>query len=129
MARGYLLKAVLACLVASTALGFVFMAVAYPVVPRWLFTSITIGTVAYTAITLAAIRGVWQAYPAAAIMAVITLTASLTSRAHYAFIEQGLLVQSAIFITGSILQIALLILLLATFATRTPLRRRPSQDR
>ncbi|MDJ0270550.1 MAG: hypothetical protein NXY59_08405 [Aigarchaeota archaeon] len=129
MARGYLLKAVLACLVASTVLGFVFMVVAYPVVPRWLFTSITIGTVAYTAITLAAIKGVWQAYPAAAITAVITLTASLTSRAHYAFIEQGLLIQSAIFITGSILQITLLILLLAAFTTCTPLRRQSSQYR
>lgn len=108
-----------ACLLATTMLGLVFILAVYRVVPTWLFTAITAGEAAYIAITAAALRGLSYATPAAAVMAAITLTAALTGRAHYVFIEEGLVLQSAIFITGSALQVALLTLSLIEMSGAT----------
>lgn len=95
----------------SVGFGVVLLLQLYVLVPRWLFYSVLAGWVAYLLVAIIAATGRKIAYPFAFILSLLTLAVSLPQPEHYSFVEAGMLLASATFVIGSILQIALLILI------------------
>jgi len=95
----------------SVALGVVLLLQLHSLVPLWLFYSVLTGWIVYFAVALAIATHHDAAYPVALILAVLTLLVSLPQPEHYAYMQAGFSLASATFATGSVLQIALLILI------------------
>jgi len=95
----------------SVALGIVLLPQLYYLVPSWLFFSVLGGWLAYVIVAVLAATGHKIAYPLAFVLALLTLAASLPQPEHYSFIEAGLSLASATFVLGSVLQVALLVLI------------------
>jgi hypothetical protein len=95
----------------SVALGILLLLQLYSLVPSWLFYSVLTGWVGYLAVALAIATHHDAAYPVALILAVLTLLVSLPQPEHYAYVQAGVSLASATFAAGSVLQIALLILI------------------
>ena len=91
----------------SVAMGVALLPQLYPLVPSWLFYSVFIGWLAYVVVAVLAASGRKVAYPLAFVLAVLTLAVSLPQPEHYSF---GASLASATFLIGSVLQIALLVL-------------------
>ncbi len=102
----------------SIALGLVLLPQIYFLVPSWLFYSVFVGWFAYLLVAIAVARGREVAYPLAFVLSVLTLAVSLPQPEHYSFVGQGMWLASATFATGSVLQIALLIMLCVYFMTK-----------
>ncbi len=95
----------------SVVLGIVLLAQIYFLVPSWLFYSVLAGWFAYVLVAFAAANRHSSAYPAAFVLAMLTLVVSLPQPEHYSFASEGMLIAIMTFATGSALQIALLILI------------------
>jgi hypothetical protein len=95
----------------SVALGVILVAQIYFLVPAWLFYSVLAGWLAYLLVAFVAASGRRIAYPAAFVLAVLTLAVSLPQPEHYSFASEGMWVATLTFATGSVLQIALLIVI------------------
>lgn len=95
----------------SVALGFVLLLQLYVLVPSWLFYSVLGGWLAYVVVAVLTAKGHRIAYPLAFILSILTLAASLPQPEHYSFVEAGLSLASITFLLGSVLQLALLILI------------------
>jgi len=95
----------------SVAFGVVLLLQLHGLVPDWLFYSVLIGWLAYLVVALLAAKGRAIAYPLALVLAILTLAVSLPQPEHYSFIQAGPSLAAATFIFGSVLQIALLIVI------------------
>jgi len=95
----------------SVALGMVLLAQIYFLVPIWLFYSVLAGWLAYVVVAFAAAGGRRVAYPVAFVLSILTLVVSLPQPEHYSFASEGMWIATLTFTTGSVLQIALLILI------------------
>ena len=95
----------------SVVLGVALLAQLYLLVPTWLFYSVLTGWFAYLLIAVAAATGRKIAYPLAFVLSVLTLVISLPQPEHYSFASEGMWTATLTFATGSVLQIALLILI------------------
>jgi hypothetical protein len=95
----------------SVALGVLLLLQIYVLVPTWLFYSVLVGWFAYLIIAVAAATGREIAYPLAFVLSVLTLVVSLPQPEHYSFASEGMWTATLTFATGSVLQIALLILI------------------
>jgi len=91
---------------ASIILGVALLAQLYWLVPTWLFYSVLAGWTAYLMVGIAVTFRVSMAYPVSLILAVLTLAVSLPQPEHYSF---GVSLASLTFITGSILQIGVIL--------------------
>jgi len=91
---------------ASIILGVALLTQLYSLVPSWLFYSVLTGWLAYllTGILVTLRKSV--AYPVSIVLAVLTLTVSLPQPEHYSF---GFSIASITFISGSILQIGVIL--------------------
>jgi hypothetical protein len=95
----------------SVALGILLLFQLHSLVPSWLFYSVLIGWGAYLIVALAIATHHDAAYPVALLLAVLTLIVSLPQPEHYSYVQAGLSLASATFAAGSVLQIALLVLI------------------
>jgi hypothetical protein len=95
----------------SVVLGAVLLYQLYCLVPQWLFSSVLVGWLAYLAV--AVLVAAWRriAYPLAFVLSILTLATSLPRPEHFAFVKAGVSLASITFLTGSALQIALIILI------------------
>jgi hypothetical protein len=103
-------RSIQAVILFSAALGVLFLWQAAGLLPGFVFDFIAFGWVLFvvdSALTFVRPR---ISYLLAFVLAILALSASLPQSAHWAFIQEGDLVPAAIFITGSIAQILLLIL-------------------
>jgi hypothetical protein len=75
-------------------------------VPSWLLYSVLAGWTAYLIVGIAVAIGRNVAYPLSLVLAALTLAVSLPQPEHYAF---GLSVASLTFISGSVLQIGVIV--------------------
>ena len=98
---------------------------AWAVVPPWLLDSLLTGLVLYAAAAALAYRGVAAGYWLGLVLAFVTLAVSAPAPAHLMFIARGMVLESAVFILGSLAQI----LYIALFIKYTLLRRRLSRHR
>ncbi|MBO0887645.1 hypothetical protein J2P12_00940 [Candidatus Bathyarchaeota archaeon] len=89
-------------------------------VPAWLFYSVLAGWMAYLLVAVAVALRLRLSYPASMLLAILTLTVSLPQPEHYSF---GLSLASLTFITGSILQVGVLV----SVASLLTLERRESR--
>ena len=89
----------------SIILGIALLAQLYSLVPSWLFYSVLAGWIAYLIVGIAVALRKSVAYPLSLVLAVLTLTVSLPQPEHYMF---GLSIASLTFITGSMLQVAVI---------------------
>src|SRR6266487_4984143 len=91
---------------ASIILGIALLAQLYSLVPPWLFYSVLAGWIAYLIVGIAVALRKSVAYPLSLVLAVLTLAVSLPQPEHYMF---GLSVASLTFITGSVLQVGVIV--------------------
>jgi hypothetical protein len=70
-----------------------------------------VGWIAYLLVAVAIWRHVSFAYPATFLLSIMTLAVSLPQPEHYSFAAEGLLGGELTFVVGSLLQLALLILI------------------
>ena len=110
-------------MLASLILAFILLAITFNIVPAWLYFSLTSGTVAYLLTFVGVIKRVRISYYASGVLAAVILAVGLSAPAHFRFIEEGLLLQSGIFILGSLAQVIILINL-GLYAIKSILRRR-----
>ncbi len=97
---------------ASVILGVALLVQLYVlVVPSWLFDSILVGWILYLVVAIAVASGRDKAYPAALVLSIITLAVSLPQPEHYSLAEAGPSLASLTFITGSVLQVAVIVLI------------------
>ena len=97
---------------ASVILGVALLVQLYVlVVPSWLFDSILVGWILYLVVAIAVASGRDKAYPAALVLSIITLAVSLSQPEHYSLAEAGPTLASLTFITGSMLQVAVIVLI------------------
>ena len=95
----------------SVALGVALLPQLYGLVPSWLFFSVLVGWLAYLADAVLVAMGRSFAYPVAFALALLTLAVSLPQPAHYSFVEAGPSLASGTFLLGSVLQLALIVLI------------------
>jgi len=95
----------------SIALGLVLLPQLYFLVPSWLFYSVLVGWLAYVAVALLAAKHHMFSYPLAFVLSILTLAVSLPQPEHQAFVYAGPSLASVTFLTGSVLQVALLVLI------------------
>lgn len=109
---------------ASVVLGALLLAQLYALrVPLALLISILVGWTLYLIVAIAVWKGRSKAYPAALILAIVTLAVSLPQPQHLSLAEAGLTLASLTFIIGSILQVSVIILIGYSMITA---RKRPS---
>jgi len=90
----------------SIILGVALVVQLYSLVPSWLFYSVLAGWIAYLVVGIAVALRKDVAYPMSLVLAVLTLAVSLPQPEHYMF---GLSVASLTFITGSVLQVGVIV--------------------
>ena len=95
----------------SVAFGIVLLPQLYFLVPSWLMYSVTVGCVVYLVVAVAIATHHDKAYPVVFVLAVLTLLVSLPQPEHSVFVEVGLSLASFTFISGSVLQIGLIVLI------------------
>ena len=95
----------------SVALGIGLLPQLYGLVPNSLFYSVLGGLLAYLMVAIIAAAGHRIAYPLALVLSILTLALSLPQPEHYSFMKAGMLLASATFMIGSMLQFALLVLI------------------
>ena len=95
----------------SVALGMALLVQIYLLVPMWLFYSVLAGWFAYLLVAIAVATGRKIAYPIAFALSIVTLVVSLPQPEHYSFAGDGMWMATFTFAAGSVLQIALLILI------------------
>jgi hypothetical protein len=95
----------------SVALGVVLLPQLYGLVPSWLFFSVLVGWLAYLIVAVLVVKSRSFAYPLAFVLALLTLAVSLPQPQHYSYVEAGPSLASATFLVGSVLQIALIIMI------------------
>lgn len=94
----------------SVSLGLLLLLQTYEILPVFVFRMITIGWSAYLLVAIAVARGNKFAYPGVLVLAFLTLLVSVPQRTHYTLSETGQLLGAFAFLTGSILQIGLLVM-------------------
>jgi hypothetical protein len=96
----------------SVVLGIMLLAQLYTLsVPSFLFFSILAGWILYLIVAIAIWTGHTKAYPAALVLAIVTLAVSLPQPEHLSLAEAGPTLASLTFILGSILQAGVIILI------------------
>jgi hypothetical protein len=100
----------------------VFLILVWGLVPAVVFDFVAVGWVLFVADCALTLVKPRVAYALAFVLALLALSSSLPQGAHYAFIEEGLVLPSAIFILGTVAQVLLLVLVPSYFLRQ---RRRP----
>ena len=96
----------------SVALGILLLSQLYALrVPLALLIPILVGWIVYLIGAIAIWRGHSNVYPAALVLAIVTLTVSLPQSQHLSLVEAGPSLASLTFILGSILQLGVIILI------------------
>ena len=97
-------------ILAAAILGVGLLWEIYPLLPSMVFDSIFVGWALFVvdgALTFARPR---ISYYLGLVLSVLGLSASLPQSAHWAFIENGQLIQSAIFLAGSTVEVLIIVL-------------------
>jgi hypothetical protein len=102
----------------SVAIGMILLVQLYFLVPRWLFYSVLVGWSAYAVVAALAATGHRIAYPLAFVLSILTLAVSLPQPEHQSFVEAGVSLASVTFLLGSVVQLALVILIPIYFLRR-----------
>jgi hypothetical protein len=103
---------------ASVILGVVLLIQLYMIVPSWLFYSIVTGWIAYVIVAVLVARRLETAYPAALVLAILTLFVSLPRPEHQNMVLAGFSIGAFTFLAGSILQFGVIVLILTYYALK-----------
>lgn len=125
--RVRLLKRTVNCLIyASVILGVALLAQLYALrVPSWLLYSILAGWVLYLIVAIGVATGHNKAYTPALVLSIATLVVSLPQPEHYSLGDTGPTLASLTFVSGSLLQVGVIVLTIGFLV----LRRRQSLAR
>ena len=105
-------RAIQVLIVGSVLLGVALLFEINSLVPWFVFDFIALGWALFVVDSVLTFVRPALSYYFGLVLAVLALSASLPQSAHWAFIEEGLLIPSAIFITGSVMQVLIVILVL-----------------
>lgn len=95
----------------SVLLGLVLLPQIYSLVPSWLFYGVLAGWFAYLLVAIATARHHKAAYPLAFLLSILGLAVSLPQPEHYSFAGEGMWLATVTFTAGSLVQIALLVMI------------------
>ena len=102
----------------STVLGVIFLVQVYGVVPAEVFGFVAVGWVLFVVDSVLTFTNPRISYYLGFVLAILALSSSLPQSAHYAFIENGVLLPAATFVLGSLAQVLLLVLVPYHFLVR-----------
>ena len=102
--------AIQALILASSVLGVALLYEISPLVPAFVFDFVAVGWALFVLDSILTFIRPVVSYYFGFVLAVLALGASLPQSAHWSFIQNGLLVPSLIFLTGSAMQIAIIVL-------------------
>lgn len=94
----------------SAVLGVIFLVQVYGVLPSQFFDFVFVGWVLFVLDSVLTFTNPRVSYAMAFALALLALVSSLPQSAHYAFIENGVLLPAATFVLGTLAQVLLLIL-------------------
>jgi hypothetical protein len=95
---------------ASVILGLALPVQLYALmVPSWLFYSTLAGWILYLVVAITVATGRSKAYTAALVLSIITLAVSIPQPEHYSLADAGPTLSSLTFITGSVLQVGVIV--------------------
>lgn len=103
-------RAIQALILASTVFGVAFLYEVHPVLPAFVFESVVFGWALFvldSALTFVRPR---VSFYLGMVLAVIALVVTLTSPAHWALVTSGDVPAAATIVTGSVLEVALIVL-------------------
>ena len=104
-------KAIQTVILASTIFGAVFLYEVYPLLPSFVFESVAFGWVLFVLDSLLTFVRPRASFYLGLVLAIIALGVTLTSPAHWALITGGNVPASATIVTGSALEIILIVLI------------------
>jgi len=99
-----------ALILASTLLGICLLVEINSLVPPFVFDIVSVGWVCFVIDSVLTFVEPTASFCLGLILSVLGLGASLPQSTHWQFIEEGLFVPSAIFIAGSIMEMAIVVL-------------------
>ena len=94
----------------STLLGILFLIEVYGLLPSDVFLFVTVGWVLFVIDSILTFTNPRVSYGMAFALALLALASSLPQTAHYAFVENGVLLPAITFILGTVAQVSLLVL-------------------
>jgi hypothetical protein len=106
----------------SITLGVILLIQLYGIVPSWLFYSILGGWLLYFVVAIAAATGKEGAYQAALVLSIVTLFVTLPNREHQNLVLSGVSIGSLTFLLGSVLQVAIAVLVTVELAATRKLQ-------
>jgi len=104
-------------ILASTVLGMALLYEISPLVPTFVFDFVAFGWALFVVDSILTFVRPVTAYYLGLVLAILGLGASLPQSTHWSFIQNGLLVPSAIFVTGSVMEV-LIVVLVTVYALR-----------
>lgn len=115
-------RTVQALILSATVLGVGLLFEIQPLVPAAVFDTVSVGWVLFVLDSVLTFVRPVPSYYLGLVLSVLGLSSSLTESAHWAFIQEGQLVPSTIFVAGSVIQV--LIVVLVSYRTLAAVRRR-----
>ena len=119
-------SAIQVLIIASAILGVALLWEIRSMVPANVLEIVTVGWILFVVDSALTFLKPTPSYYFGLVLAVLALSSSLPQSAHWAFIENGVLVPSAIFIAGSAMQV-LIIVLVVLFAVSSRRQRMSRQ--
>jgi hypothetical protein len=102
-------RAIQALIIASALLGVALLWEIHSIVPPEVFDIIAFGWVLFVIDSALTFLRPRVSYYVGLVLALLALGASLPQSAHWAFIQNGLLVPSVIFVSGSVVQVLIIV--------------------
>jgi hypothetical protein len=102
-------RAIQVLIIASTLLGVALLWEIHSMVPPEVFDTIAFGWILFVIDSALTFLKPGVSYYIGLVLALLALGASLPQSAHWAFIQNGLLVPSVIFVSGSVVQVLVII--------------------
>ena len=93
----------------STALGVLFLSQVYGVLPVKVFDFVAVGWVLFVIDSVLTFYNPRVSYFMAFVLAALALFSSLPESAHYAFVENGVILPAATFVLGTLAQVLMLL--------------------
>ena len=103
-------RVIQALIIASTLLGIALLFEIHSVVPPFVYEIVSIGWICFAVDSFLTFVKPTTSFCVGLVLSLLGLSASLPQSTHWEFIQEGLIVPSAIFIAGSIMEVMIVML-------------------
>ncbi len=110
-------RVIQALVILSTLLGIGFLWEVYGILPGPVFDFVAFGWILFVVDSILTFVRPVASYYLGFVLAILALASSLPRSAHYALVENGLLIPAATFLVGSAAQVLIIVLVLYHFVS------------